>query len=155
MTSLRWNATPCFNELITTSISKCTKCQTPPCHPNRQQGERALHLSAACPGGPWCKLYFTLAFLFLIFIANRKLFLIRCCWRGVICGFWQSVTSPKFEKAAVGKLFFTGVQDKFWHWGRQSLLYIEEKTELGKGSSGTKQRVTRPYWSLREEVNLV
>ncbi len=56
-----------------------------------------------------------------------------------------SVTSPKFEKAAVGKLFFTAVQDTFWQRESQSLLYIKEKTELSKGSAGAKQRAARLY----------
>lgn len=73
VTSLSWNITPCFSELITMSISKCMKCQMPPCHPNRRQGEHALHFCAACLGGLCCKLYFTLAFLFPIFYSKQKI----------------------------------------------------------------------------------
>lgn len=73
VTSLSRNITPCFSELITVSISKCMKCQMPPCHPNRRQGEHALHFCAVCLGGLWCKLYFTLAFLFPIFYSKQKI----------------------------------------------------------------------------------
>lgn len=41
----------------------------------------------------WSQYFFFALVLFVqhFFIANTKLFLIPCCWRGLICGFWLSV----------------------------------------------------------------
>lgn len=128
VTSLSWNITPCFSELITMSISKCMKCQMPPCHPNCRQGEHALHFCNACLGGLWCKLYFTHAFLFPIFYSKQKIVPNSLLLEGGNLWLLAVSQAPNLKKLLWGSCFLQPCRTRFGS-ERANHFYISRKKQ--------------------------